>query len=652
MWTLQFKDITERTVTVNIYGGDGTVALKGAAEPLVIDDGSNCDPLTPSIVSTGNLAIIDEGNINDLMPDNDLQHRVVVTVGGETSWQGFMQAKQYGRNMYVRNDVSTYAIHGVLSAMDAVDMDYTKPFVMQKLRSLINEAVASVEWTCTDVVYPQEWTSGGYGGWLDIEVSRVNWFLKNDNANEDDPERKEYTCITYKELLEAIAQFFGWTVCIQGTELWFLSRHTAKYQGINGGTYDYTMQFSLSSKQSSDFDNTRTTNGGYNSIMIDAEVNSVEDIGLSVDDKFGVYVRTKTITPSGNDNRLRSLIFDTEKGLNIYAWQINQIGSSRETEVYQTGHSASGEPSGYYIDAQLAKTDIYKQSDVDSKEKVSYSYKESLLITSNIPRYTQPGGAISPCEWEPVKVVELHGMLVPPISDGCFDLNIDINQLTGQGNGEFLAEIKVGDKWWNGNMDSYFAWDNQQHIVPLQIINGKIKVTKTIDMLYEDAAHFVIPIREAISGEVVLSLYAKGQLINESNGALEVNMSLKYCNPEVFVYKETQSNNVYTSTSSNNFKGKKNVSLKMTTKTRKCKNGFAIIYLDGQPYSATPTPEENLLSKMKDCYLNSVDTLAPTIRGYLPGYGERCYFDGSNWIVMGKRIDYRNSDVKLNLIQL
>lgn len=84
-WRTSFKDLNEQTIVVDIYE-DGwssdPIILTDGQDPLETEWDDTQDIMTPLRMGSGNLRVINEGNLDGLMPTNTFQHLVKVSVGG------------------------------------------------------------------------------------------------------------------------------------------------------------------------------------------------------------------------------------------------------------------------------------------------------------------------------------------------------------------------------------------------------------------------------------------------------------------------------------------------------------------------------------------------------------------------------------------
>jgi hypothetical protein len=88
-WRTSFNDLNEETIVVDIYE-DGwssdPIILTAGQDPLETEWDDTQDIMTPLRTGSGNLRVINEGNLDGLMPTNTFQHLVKVSVCGVVKW--------------------------------------------------------------------------------------------------------------------------------------------------------------------------------------------------------------------------------------------------------------------------------------------------------------------------------------------------------------------------------------------------------------------------------------------------------------------------------------------------------------------------------------------------------------------------------------
>ena len=138
-WKILFKSLRAGTVyTVNIWK-DGELppgyplTLKGAAEPMTTDEDADEDMFCPVRKQSGYFRIVDDGKATnasyqevdfdwkEMLPVNDTDRPVTLTAGiGNVVWQGFMQAQNFGSELYGNPQSHEFPLQCCLSLLSAI----------------------------------------------------------------------------------------------------------------------------------------------------------------------------------------------------------------------------------------------------------------------------------------------------------------------------------------------------------------------------------------------------------------------------------------------------------------------------------------------------------------------------------------------------
>ena len=215
----------------NIYDGNYTgepTTLRGGAEPFVTDESRDEDMFVPLRTQTGYLRIFDNGWAADgttrfdwhtLIPDTDLSLRVNLTAEGVIVWQGFLQAQNFGSELYGGPQVREYPIQCVLSAMSAISVPTVGKSV-HNFAYVIREAFAALpDTTITTYVF-----QGGDDArqWLNKKLMWQNFL----NRESDGGYVAKYD---YQQVLQDICQYWGWTCRTSGQTVVFAAAYDGNH---------------------------------------------------------------------------------------------------------------------------------------------------------------------------------------------------------------------------------------------------------------------------------------------------------------------------------------------------------------------------------------------------------------------------------------
>lgn len=220
-YTITFKSLRAGTVyTVNIGGGTGTaIPLKGGAQPFYTQEDESEDMYTPIRTQSGYIRIVDDGldangdafDWKDLIPATDTARPVTLTAGGSTLWQGFMQAQDFGSQLYGNPQQREFPIQCVLTVTDATDINYQQ-VAIQNFAYLLLQIVDSIP----SGYRPQNfYIQGGSDAqqWL---LKCIDWqnFVNEDSDGNLSARFNMYEC------LEDMCRFWGWTARTHGTTMY------------------------------------------------------------------------------------------------------------------------------------------------------------------------------------------------------------------------------------------------------------------------------------------------------------------------------------------------------------------------------------------------------------------------------------------------
>lgn len=674
---MPFVTLNNEALTATIYNmtGTGDVTVTGSAFPFETSEDSSSDLLKPSRVSTGYIRIINErGNIDGIMGSTHNDRRVTLTgESGVIIWQGFVQPQQFGQDMYLDLDEIELPIVDALGVLDNVDMDYEDHEMQENtFGALIVESIMllrSYNISINNVIFPKEWSKdGNYLGWARLAVNRKNWMSDNDAENADDADVERYSRPSYLKLLEHIAQQLGWTICIEGENIKLVSAAATDYALVDFGqlaayasgspvtSINYSLpSFSLTDVQSMGTKNTQTTQQGAKNIKIETKINEIKELKSDIQTDLLKFVRLREeILETEEHHTERALIYNTDQNrIKLHQYIVHQ-NESDDSVCYMTETIYDPWRDTVGISPQIAKVDCFKQTDVESGDKINYEYKKAIIIKHNVPTYIDPEDpsmTVKDAYYDPVVIAEIKCGSLPKLSNGCFDIDMEIDNPTGfDVPSQFIYfDLIVGDTVFSKN-----AFVKESHF----------EVTKTLSDPYEGASHFIIPINSQIEGDVTLKIYCHyltTQYI--STDIIISNISIKYCNVETESYIGLKSSSTYTAKSSYNTGSEEvNLSLSMATKTDNMKNGFGLLYYNGE--FATPftlqykgqylSTEHALLAKMRTAYFRTSKKITPTIKQDLSSMvvvGQRCVWNYINYIVLSRSINWRNSSCQLTLIE-
>ena len=235
-YTITFKSLRAGTTyVVNIGGGTGTaVPLMGGAQPFTTQEDDDEDMFTPIRTQSGYLRIVDNGkdangnafDWKDLIPATDTSRPVILShvENNQTviDWQGFMQAQDFGNTLYGNPQEREFPIQCPLTVLDTFVLNPTLTS-LRTFGEVIHMVLSSLDNVTIDNIYFQ----GGEDAakWLQRLVQPLNYLAENENNTMSaayDP----------SQILEDVCRFWGWTVRIHETSVYFMMADDTAEDGI------------------------------------------------------------------------------------------------------------------------------------------------------------------------------------------------------------------------------------------------------------------------------------------------------------------------------------------------------------------------------------------------------------------------------------
>ena len=226
-YTITFMSLRAGTVyTVTIGGGTGTaVALKGADKTFTTQEDDSEDEFIPIRTQSGYVRIVDDGlaadgvtafDWKDMIPETDTSRPVTLThqSGGSTvvDWVGFLQAQTFSGTLYGNPQVREFPVQDVLLVTEGTEINYQQKAI-QNFAYLLKQIVDSIP---SSQRPSQFYFQGGTHAqsWL---LKRIDW----QNFVDEDAEGNLSARFNMYDCLEDICRFWGWTVRMKGTAMYF-----------------------------------------------------------------------------------------------------------------------------------------------------------------------------------------------------------------------------------------------------------------------------------------------------------------------------------------------------------------------------------------------------------------------------------------------
>ena len=230
-WKIPFKSLRSGTAyTINIYK-DGNLPydgypliLKGTTQPFFTQEDDDNDIFKTVRTQSGYFGIVDDGygqdqygnfvafNWRDMLPFTDTDRPVTLTdSSGTVVWEGFMQAQNFGFELYGNPQEKQFPIQCPLTVIEGTDVDYSHHSI-ENFAYLLNEIVMGIPSICRPSTIVVQ---GGYDAqaWL---LKRIDW----QNFVAVDSDGATIARLNLFQCLEEMCRFWGWSARIQADTLY------------------------------------------------------------------------------------------------------------------------------------------------------------------------------------------------------------------------------------------------------------------------------------------------------------------------------------------------------------------------------------------------------------------------------------------------
>ena len=208
---------------VNIGGGTGAaIPLKGGAQPFFTQEDGSDDLFIPVRTQSGYLRIVDDGyaadgvtpfDWKDMIPETDTSRPVTLTRGGTVMWQGFMQAQDFGSQLYGNPQEREFPIQCPLSVTEGSDINYTQKEI-RNFAYLLQQILSVIPSECR----PSNIMVQGGADARTFLMKQIDW----QNFSDEDGNGGMTARFTMYQCLEDMCRYWGWTARTSGDTLWLI----------------------------------------------------------------------------------------------------------------------------------------------------------------------------------------------------------------------------------------------------------------------------------------------------------------------------------------------------------------------------------------------------------------------------------------------
>ena len=421
-------------------------------------------------------------------------------------------------------------------------------------------------------------------------------------------------------------------------------------------------------------DNKKEILQGVNKVKIISKIDIVGTVVPTIDEGYMnvVHVGTERSGVIGKEYK-RVIAYENDSpNVEMYVYNIDENSGVYVQKEYTYSDMRAG------IGAMYVKRDIYSSGDLNNKR--NYDYKSGIWINNRPDKGIESPDppSLSSARNMPILIVRSSG--AAKYSNGAFVLSAQIysynmiiqtgaleesNGSAALGPGVMEIKFRVGDKYWNGSgwtsADTWF--DIQLGSEQGKSIPGKIISTKTLDMPYNGADGYVMPINEDLSGIVELTIHATtyGEMMTsppkyQNNQLYLDNLKVDYYKSDDIANlgKSDKNENVYVSMLKRSSSGEKELNLKIASKNN---NPAAYNTLSGAGRDVGPLyfveegintlPEQHLLGILKQVYGRVIEKLNITVEQSYLNPMMRLVRNGKEYRILSEKIEWADDSEEI-----
>ena len=478
-YTILFKSFTGTDYRLLIDGG-GT-SLNGEDMTFITQENADADMFTPVRTQTGSFRFVgtdDHDNWLGMIPTNALSKRVVLYTGSVIKWQGFIQPRIF-ENEYpgIGTQEHDISVQCPLSVLDTVDVDTNNNNAVVTFGELIQSYIFQtlIDANISVSAYYFQGSAAVTRARLDLKVMWAN-FIDTDSTGT--PKAK----YTYKQVLEEVCKFFGYTCRMHGDKVYFtmpvdnnqgFTAYTTSTILSGNGTYSSRGTFGISDEMFCDTDNHEEVHPGIGKVTVKSDINVLDNlIEIPYDELYDRY----NMGVPNNNIIIRALDQGDEKIYYLIKTPTPESGQTAASLTYENDSVAmtlyaakqNGTELTYNKYCRFLVYDTSEVGDPGTQEipesKKSYGWSKCVELFHGT-QYEQQGGSDNTTMFTITSkqtFVILSGILYISWKMR----NTDAGQykiMYSESPATVTAQLKVGNLYWSGTWNrTYKRWDNGQ----------------------------------------------------------------------------------------------------------------------------------------------------------------------------------------------
>lgn len=627
-WTLSFDSRTGKQCVVTISEQDwvgNVTALTGGAVPFETQEDDDDDIFMPIRGQSGYIRIVsdDATLIDNICPDNNLQHLVTLTVDGAIRWRGFQTTDIYEQEWRGGVREIELPVRSLLASLDCTELTGNRRWGKHKIGALFYDIFATfgIDTLTFRTVWSMLYPSYFFGVYIYSDI-----FFGDSSENgelQDDKKYSETGDVVIGELCKVcgitLRESRGEIYICQHGRLPYMVSEVIHLNSIKNGTNESVVYYNVKYPELSELittwrgnDNSETRLPACRKVAIELEINkedNSEDIlsldDIEVDDVHPVYdasiwggtLHVQPYPPTvaeemyGDRNPwTRGYVYDYHnpaKALPVqsgsaYSYIVANNAPWRErwsgSDIAGTADNAKTMHAGAFPCRWSFDTSTADMTDISATD--GYYLALIPILSNRITEVTSypvfhyntdtskqfDGGYIG---------IDFHLLT---LFEGWFEVSnmsywhdynsvrIDMDTIVG-----IYISIKVGDLYWNGT-----SWTSQAMTFPINIENGVVKGNWESTMDIDNTSGYLIPLNSITAGavEIQINNYALMTVKDEDDMQLPIgraflmsNFSIKYHKPSSKTsLLSDRSSNIYTAmTDGRGFAAVEKIDLKVGT---------------------------------------------------------------------------------------
>ena len=549
-YEIPFKTHDGRLATVSVYSDSWStmpIDLQGAGEPFTTSLDDSDDLFTPVRRSTGYLRIVDDGTLSSIIPTGAKEKRVTLDIDGTLMWQGWLKAESYKSawDYLPTLEIPIQSGLGVLEQCPLPQEDITLrtgatlsvTYGSVRVARLILECVHLMGTTVNTIVFPATITSTDGWGALGYRLSRWNYFERNTDTNYDDEDWKPLEAKTALEVLTDICTFFGWTCEEWHDVLYFVEVGATDYAAV---TYEQLISYA-----------TEASTPEVSSVILPLPLSLSSDYKLAGSRNTIEHMQpARKVTMSVSSSEVSDLLGIREQDLELFRYRYDNSALYEEALKAYISKTTLIELHKYiYTGSVWEEIDITDTRTFDGVGGFVAGYDFVPIDMDNRPRNFDLSIGIylekkakNGSEWVaptatqaldmPAIVIKSPGAASFSAGYLCISATAQSRKRDGGGGthsgaGMVKAQLKIGDKYWDG---TNYVWTTTPSYFNIAIVStdeddptkadgdGKVADQKFLNIDCESCSGQLIAISSAMEGDVVLTIPTLVQTVSGNSG--------------------------------------------------------------------------------------------------------------------------------------